>query len=141
MFLLHITNNENQKKTLKSKELINVKLNLIDNQVNFLQVVNTVDINSDVIDVKPLVSESDEALILKFNHSKTNTHLLLTGVSPYVLIYFDESLDFKGASFSKNSGHGNFAIQTQHKTILLVKLPLDLDLNNILKLSYEYENS
>lgn len=121
---------------LRSK-LADLKLNLIDGHVHSLKIDTLIDTDSDIIDIKPHVDKNKKTLLLRFRHSKTNTQLLLTDVSPYVLMYFDESFEFKGASFSTKTSSGNFAIQTQSKIILLVKLPLSFDLNSIIKLDYE----
>ena len=95
-----------------------------------------IDSDSDLIDVKPLTKGDNKILLFRFSHSKINTQLILTDVTPYVLIFFDEKLEFVGATFSKKSREGNFVIQTQYKTILIVKLPIDFELNNIDNLSY-----
>ena len=119
-------------------ELLNVKLHLTDDYIQYVYIDSIVDLDSDFIDVKSLTKGDKKALLFRFSHSKINTQLILTDVTPYVLIYFDEFLEFKGASYSIKSGEGNFVIQTQYKTILLVKLPLDFELNTIIKLDYEH---
>ena len=102
-----------------------------------VKVNSILDLESDLIEVKPFIKSNKKALLFRFSHSKINTQLILTDVTPYVLIFFDEELEFVGATFSIKSGEGNFVIQTQYKTILMVKLPMDFELNEIDFMRYE----
>lgn len=117
-------------------ELLNVKLHLIDDYIQYQYIDSIVDLNSDFVDVKSYLKGNKKALLLRLSHSKINTQLILTDVTPYVLLYFDEFLAFKGASYSIKNGENSFVIQTQYKTILLVQNPLNFELNTVIKLSY-----
>jgi hypothetical protein len=54
-----------------------------------------------------------------------------------MLLFFVYNLIFKSAAHSSVSGTGSFTIHTPYKTILFVRLPHDLKLNTLTKLSYE----
>ena len=114
-------------------ELLIVKLHLTNNRVNYQYLDSIAELNLDFIDIKCFTEGKKKALLFKLSHSKMNTQLILTGVTPYVLLYFDEFKVFKGASYSiKNAG--SFVIQTQYKTILFVRLPVDFEINSIINL-------
>ena len=69
--------------------------------------------------------------LFHFTHQQTNTLLHLSGVSPYTLLFFDGNLNFTGATQCIQNGNGDFAIQTQSKHVLLIRLPHKLPLNHI----------
>ena len=117
-------------------EMQYVRLRLTDGHFKYVYIDLNIELNSGFIDVKSLIKADGKALLLRFSIDKMNTQLVLTDVSPYVLLYFDEFLQFTGASYSNNSGGDSFVIQTQYKTILLIKLPLYFDLNEIIQLEY-----
>jgi hypothetical protein len=106
--------------------------------MHYIYIDSIVDSDSDFVDVKSLTKGDTKALLFRCIHSKINTQLILTDVTSYVLIYFDKSLKFKGASYSVKSVEASFAIQTQYKTILFIKLPLNFDLNAIINLDNEH---
>ena len=118
-------------------ELLNVKLHFKNDYILYVYIDSIVDLDLDFIDVKSHTKGDKKALLFRLSHSKVNTQLNLADVTPYVLIYFDELLEFKGASYSIKSGEGNFTIQTQYKTILLLKLPIDFELNTIKRIDYD----
>jgi hypothetical protein len=116
------------------KEHLSVKLHLTGDRMHYIYIDSIVDSDSDFVDVKSLTKGDKKALLIRSSHPKINTQLILTDVTSYVLIYFDKSLKFKGASYSVKNVDGSFAIQTQYKTILLVKLPLYFELKTIIKI-------
>lgn len=89
------------------------------------------------VDISRYLNDNELGLLLQLQHQQLITTLHLTDVTPYVLLYFDAALNYKGASYSIKSGTGSFTIQTPYKTILFVRLPHDLKLNTITNLSYE----
>jgi hypothetical protein len=92
-------------------------------------------LKSSFIDINKYLSGNEEAVLIQ-NKSNNSTSLLnLTNVTPHVLLFFDDELYYKGASYSINSGSGSFTIQTQFKNILLIRAPHTLKLNQIISLN------
>jgi hypothetical protein len=118
--------------------LLQVKLYLTDHQIQYLPIDTRLDLQSDFIEVRSFIQPDQNAYLFTCTHSKINTQVVLTGVTPYAILYFDEFLEFKGASLSTASVEGNFVIQTQYKTMLLLKLPLEVDLHKVIKLDYDH---
>lgn len=74
-------------------------------------------------------------LYLELSHSKLNTLLELTRVSPIVILSFDDSLKFSSATFSLNSSDSPYCITTQSKRFLLLPYPIAFDLDKVLSLT------
>ena len=74
-------------------------------------------------------------LFLEINHQQVNTLMELTEVSPFVLLYFDEKLNFSGASYSINNGNGSFGINTQARRILFLNHPINFKLDEVLHIN------
>jgi hypothetical protein len=81
------------------------------------------------------VLNNNEALFLEIEHQQINTHLELSNVSPYVLLYFNDEFSFVGAAYSLNELGNSFGIITQAKKILFIKYPIEYQLNTIVNLS------
>ena len=94
-------------------------------------------LDSSFVDMANYVKEDELGVLIQFEHQQAIITLNLTEVFPYVLLFFDSDLKFKGASYSLKSGIGSFTRQTEYKNILFVRLPHSLKLNNIINLSYE----
>ena len=92
-------------------------------------------INSSFVDITNYIKEDELNLLILLEHQQPITKLNLTDVTPYVILFFDDELNFKGASHSIKSGDGNFTIQTQYKTILLMRIPHNIKLKNIISLN------
>jgi hypothetical protein len=71
-------------------------------------------------------------LFLEIDHHQINTLLELSKVSPFVLLLFDEKLEFSGASYSINYGNGSFGINTQAKRILFLHHSINVKLEEVL---------
>jgi hypothetical protein len=84
----------------------------------------------------PDFQEATSPLYLEIEHQQINTLLELTKVSPFVLLYFDEKLEFTGASYSLNSYDSPFSISTQSKKILIVHFPIDFRLEDVLNVKF-----
>ena len=97
-------------------------------------IINEVYVDSTFIEVRLFSKGKEEAMLFRLSHTSINTFLNLTDVSPYAILFFDEKLKFKGASQSIKSCEGSFSIQTQYKTILFVRHPNRLKLNDLTKL-------
>lgn len=96
------------------------------------------------IDIANYLDKDTLGTLIHFKQQQIS-HLNLTKVSPYILLFFDENLIYKGATHSINSGTGSFNIQTQYKFILFIRIPHDLKLNDIISLNtktkkYKYLN-
>ena len=96
-----------------------------------------ININSSFVDISNHLHKDDLGALVQFEHNKTISILNLTDVTPYILLFFDNELCFKGASYSLNKERASYMLQTEYKTILFIKYPNNLRLNNIEKLSYE----
>ena len=96
-----------------------------------------ININSSFVDISNHLHKDDLGALVQFEHNKTISILNLTDVTPYILLFFDNELCFNGASYSLNKERASYMLQTEYKTILFIKYPNNLRLNNIENLSYE----
>ena len=69
--------------------------------------------------------ENHHGLCIQLQHDQLNTQLDLGGVSPVVVLQFDEDQQFTGASLSLGTASGSFGLVTQSKRLLI--LPFDKD--------------
>ena len=116
-------------------EQIKMTLLLNDDTTYDVYTESIIDLDAEFIDVRSLNKENNEALLFRVSHHHSLTQLNLTDVSPYVILFFDEKLEFIGASYSIKSSEGSFSIKTQYQTILLIRMPNNLKLNNIISLN------
>jgi hypothetical protein len=77
------------------------------------------------------LQDGSSPLFLEIEHQKINTVLELSNVSPFVLLYFDEALQFTGAAYSLNGSDSSFGVGTLHKKILLLHYPIDFPLEEV----------
>ena len=84
----------------------------------------------------PEFQEATSPLYLEIEIQQINTLLELTKVAPFVLLYFDEELEFTGASYSLNSYDSPFSISTQSKKILILHFPIDFRLEDVLNVKF-----
>ena len=120
-----------------NKEFLSVKLIAKNDTTITLTEANLIETELAFLDVKSLLNFKQKVVLLKIRHSKTNTILDLTNTTPYALLFFNENLEFCGASYSLKKEGASYMLQTEYKTILFVKHPNRLELTNINKLSYE----
>ena len=116
-----------------------VFINLKDGEINYSQevIINSIiKLDSSFVDITNHLNQDELGVLIQFEHCQTITTLNLTDVFPYVLLFFDADLIFKGASYSLKSGTGSFTIQTQYKNILFVRMPHNLKLNQINNLNF-----
>ena len=109
--------------------------NIISSKKIFINSI--IKLDSAFVEMANHLNKSELGALIQFEHNQPISILNLTNVTPYVLLFFDEELYFKGASYSIKSGTGNFNIQTPYKNILFVRIPHTLNLNKINNLSYE----
>jgi len=93
---------------------------------------DSITLNESFADMANYLDKDTVGLLVHFKHQQNNL-LNLTKVSPYILLFFDEELFFKGTSYSINSGSGTYTIQTQYKNILIIKMPFEFDLNEVIR--------
>lgn len=74
-------------------------------------------------------------LFIKIEHQQINTLLELSKVSPFVLLYFDDELQFTGAAYSLNGYDSPFGISTISKNILLLHYPIDFQLEKVVSIT------
>jgi hypothetical protein len=70
-------------------------------------------------------------LFFEIEHQQINTLLELSKVSPFVLLYFGDELQFIGAAFSLNGSQSPFGVSTQAKKILLLHYPITFQLEEV----------
>jgi hypothetical protein len=87
----------------------------------------------------PLVHSDGSIFYISIKHEKLNTFIDLTGYSPCAILYFDDSLNFEGASYYSKASDSFYCVQTQSKNIFLVKLPQSLPLNSLLNVGFSIE--
>ena len=82
------------------------------------------------------LQEEKKPLFINVVHHKVNTVLSLDKIDPFVLLYFDENLEFTGAAYSLNSYDGSFGVGTIYKNILLIHYPIDFAIENVSHLTF-----
>ena len=85
-------------------------------------------IDSSAIDISNYLDGNTLDVLFQMEHKQLLSRLLLTEVTPYVLLFFDDTFNFKGASYSIKSGLGSYTLQTQYKNILFLRMPHDFQL-------------
>ena len=121
----------------KTNNKVSIKLTLNDETTVTLIADSLIETELAFLDMTSIINFKQKVLLLKIRHSKTNTIMDLTHVVPYVLLFFNEKLEFCGASYSLNKEGASYMLQTEYKTILFVKHPNNLILNTINNLSHE----
>jgi hypothetical protein len=81
------------------------------------------------------LQEGTLPLFLEIEHQQINTVLELTKVSPFVLLYFDDALQFAGAAYSLNGSNSSFGVGTLYKKVLLLHYPISFVLEEVLSLT------
>lgn len=105
-----------------------------ENQTNMSFEAMFVNSNSTFLNVENIFDIS-APLYLELNHSKLNTLLELTRVSPIVILSFDDLLKFSSATFSLNSTDSLYCITTQSKRFLLLPYPITFNLGQVFSLT------
>jgi hypothetical protein len=91
--------------------------------------------NDTLLKVQELQQDTSP-LYLEIEHQQVNTLLELSKVTPFVLLYFNEKLEFIGAAFSLNGSESPFGISTQAKKILLLQYPIAFQLQDVSHLTF-----
>lgn len=81
--------------------------------------------------------EGTSPLFLDVAHTKINTLLSLDKLPPFVLLYFNEDLQFAGAAYSLNGSEGSYSIGTLFKKILFIHYPISFALENVSHLTFD----
>lgn len=121
-----------QKETEK-QEIETIRL-YAKNEYQEIQVNAMVTTGLSFINVNDHICNNENVILFRIYNSLTTSLLNLTNVSPYVILSFDENLEFKGASYSINSSKGNYSIGTQYKTLLFLRLPNQIKISQITSL-------
>ena len=93
-----------------------------------------VTLDASFINMENYIKNNEAGIFIQIENKTRTTNLNLSNISPFVLLFFDEELFFKGTSYSINSGTGNYTIQTQYKNILVLRMPLEFDMNEIIRI-------
>jgi hypothetical protein len=79
--------------------------------------------------------EAETPLLLNIQHPKINSLLELSNVAPFVLLYFDDTNTFSGASYSLNGFKNQFGISIQAKKLLALPFPIAFKLEEVVSLT------
>jgi hypothetical protein len=77
------------------------------------------------------LQEGTTPLLLNIQHPQVNSLLELSKVAPFVLLYFDETNAFSGASYSLNGFKNQFGISVQAKKLLVLPFPIPFILEEV----------
>ena len=80
--------------------------------------------------------EAGTPLLLNIQHPQINSMLELGKVTPFVLLYFDETNVFSGASYSLNGFKNQFGISIQAKKLLVLPFPIAFKLEDVISLTF-----
>tara|TARA_R110002012_G_scaffold265939_1_gene449414 strand:- start:15948 stop:16379 length:432 start_codon:yes stop_codon:yes gene_type:complete len=115
------------------QEIETVKLCATD-KCQEVQVSVSVTTDLSFIDVNNYICKNENIILIRINNTVRTSTIHLTNISPYAILSFDENLEFKGVSYSINGSKGDYSINTQYKTLLFLRLPLQLELDQITNL-------
>ena len=93
---------------------------------------------SSFINMHNYIKDAEEEVLIINDSNSSNTVLHLTGITPYIILFFDKERKFKGASYSIQNGDGDFRINTSYRYILFVKHPHEINLDSVLYLNFRY---
>ena len=79
--------------------------------------------------------EAGTPLLLNIQHTQINSLLELSKVAPFVLLYFDDTNVFSGASYSLNGFKNQFGISIQAKKLLVLPFPIVFKLEEVVSLT------
>ena len=79
--------------------------------------------------------EAETPLLLNIQHPQINSMLELSKVTPFVLLYFDDTNTFSGASYSLNDFKNAFGISIQAKKLLVLPFPIAFKLEEVVSLT------
>jgi len=88
-------------------------------------------VNTSFVDMQKYLKDDEEEVLLINESASKQTIINLTGITPYILLFFDDELKFKGASYSIQHTNGDFRITTAHKYYLFVRVPYDINLDQV----------
>jgi hypothetical protein len=86
------------------------------------------------VDMQKYLTNDEEAVLIINGSESANKVINLTGVYPYIILFFDNDLNFKAVTYSLESGKGEFRITTQYKTLLFLRHPNSINFNQITNL-------
>ena len=77
------------------------------------------------------LDENHQGLYIQLQHDQLNTQLDLGGISPAVVLQFDERQQFTGASLSLGTASGSFGLVTQSKRLLILPFYKDFPISQL----------
>jgi hypothetical protein len=83
------------------------------------------------VNMQKYLTDNDGAVLIINESESANKVINLTGVYPYIILFFDNDLNFKAVTYSLESGKGEFRLTTQFKYHLFLRFPLDFELIKI----------
>ncbi|MDG1278527.1 MAG: hypothetical protein P8O16_14685 [Algoriphagus sp.] len=92
---------------------------------------------STTISVKEWIKEEQKILLFSFIHSKLNTQLDLTEVSPFAILQFDEQGLFTGSSLSFGNTPGSFGILVQARKALVIPFEKEFPLESVVRIALD----
>ena len=95
----------------------------------------TVKITTDTFIKVHEFQEVETPLLLNIQHYQINSLLELSKVAPFVLLYFDDTNVFSGASYSLNGFKNQFGISIQAKKLLVLPFPIAFKLEDVVSLT------
>jgi hypothetical protein len=122
-----IENENNYKPTLS------LTLGLYD-KFQKVYVNSIVTLDAPFINMNNYIKNNEAGVFIQIENKTGTTNLNLSNISPFVLLFFDEEHFFKGTSYCIKSGTGTYSIQTQYKNILVLRMPLEFDLNEVIRI-------
>ena len=108
-----------------------MKIKLKDNTIVSIQ-TNLVTLKQELFAPGPI--DNDYGIFVVKEHKFINTILHLTNISPCVILQFDESQKYTGASYSLNMNNSPFTIYSTGYYFLLLNNPLFFELDNVCQL-------
>ena len=101
--------------------------------VKAIPINDRITLDTPFVDMAQYLDKDSLGLLVHITY-KHIVQLHLTKVSPYILLFFDDALQYTGATHSISSGTGTFTMQTAYKHVLFLKLPHDVAGQTILSL-------
>lgn len=115
-------------------EEVNINLSYRDKSKKILYLDKTIKIEKDFINLPDQFDNRDDAVLINIYHNQVISTLNLTGITPYIILFFDENLEFVGATIAKQNSPGSFCLKTEYKTLLFTKTDLKIQLKELLNL-------
>ena len=94
-------------------------------------------VQTSFIDMQKYLKDQEEEILIINESNSQNTIIDLTGITPYIILFFDDLMRFTGASYSLQKGNATFRISTPFTYYLFVRHPHEINLEEVRFLSFE----